>query len=252
MITDKNVELTARTQVIDRLAEEIHRANVSDLIVVHGGGSFGHPEAQRNYIKEGLKNASQLIGFAKTHHFMTVLNGLIMDALILHDVPAVSVTPSSCITTENGRIKYFEDTPLKMMLKAEFLPVLYGDAVLDTRLRFTILSGDQLVAAIAAKLNAKRIIMGVDVDGLCDADPKKEKNARVLSRLTLDELKKSQHGIGKSTTCDVTGGMLGKISELISAIEQGIPVTILNATKPNTVFKALKAEKVKGTLIEKE
>lgn len=252
VITDKNVELTARTQVIDRLADEIQRANTIDLIVVHGGGSFGHPAAKIDSIKEGLKNASQLIGFAKTHHFMTVLNGLVMDALIVHDVPAVSVTPSSCIATENGRIKCFEDTPLRMMLKAEFLPVFYGDAVLDTKLGFTILSGDQLVSAIAARLNAKRIIMGADVDGLCDVDPKKEKNARVLSHLTLEELKKSQHGIGKSTACDVTGGMLGKIAELIPAIEQGIPVTILNATRPNTVFKALKAERVDGTLIEKE
>jgi isopentenyl phosphate kinase len=252
VITDKNVELTARTQVIDRLAEEIQRTNTSNLIVVHGGGSFGHPAAQRNSIKDGLKDPSQLIGFAETHHFMTVLNGLVMDSLIMHNVPAVSVTPSSCIATENGRIRYFEDTPLKMLLKTRFLPVLYGDAVLDTKLGFTILSGDQLVSAIAMRFSATRIIMGVDVDGLCDVDPKKEKNAKMLPHLTLAELKKSQHGIGKSTVCDVTGGMLGKVAELVPAIEQGIPVTILNATKPNVVFKALNAERVEGTLIEKE
>jgi isopentenyl phosphate kinase len=46
--------------------------------------------------------------------------------------------------------------------------------------------------------------------------------------------------------------MLGKVAELVPAIEQGIPVTILNATKPNVVFKALNAERVEGTLIEKE
>jgi len=252
VITDKNVELNARTQVIDRLAEEIQRTNTSNLIIVHGGGSFGHPAAQRNSIKEGLKDSRQLIGFAETHHFMTMLNGLIMDSLIVHSVPAVSVTPSSCITTENGRIRYFEDTPLKMLLRTSFLPVLYGDAVLDTELGFTILSGDQLVSAIAIRFNATRIIMGVDVDGLCDVDPKKEKNAKILTHLTLKELKNSQQGIGKSTFCDVTGGMFGKIAELVPAIEQGIPVTILNAMKPNVVFKALKAEKVEGTLIEKE
>jgi len=251
VITDKNAELTARTQIIDRLAEETKRANTNNLIIVHGGGSFGHPAAQRNSIKEGFKNPSQLIGFAETHHFMTVLNGLVMDSLIVHNIPAVSVTPSSCIATENGRVKYFEDTPLRILLKTNFLPVLYGDAVLDVKLGFTVLSGDQLVSALALRFNATRIIIGSDVDGLYNADPKKEKNAKMFTHLTLEELK-NQQGIGKSTACDVTGGMLGKIVELVPAIEHGIPVSILNATKPNAVFKALKKEKVDGTLIEKE
>jgi isopentenyl phosphate kinase len=252
VITDKNGELAPRTQVIDRLADEVQKADAKGLVIVHGGGSFGHPAAQRNAIKEGLKDANQIIGFAETHHFMTVLNGLVMDSLILHRVPAVSVTPSSCITTENGRIRSFEDTPLKMLLKMGFLPVLYGDAVADTKLGFTILSGDQLVSAIATRFNAERIIMGVDVDGLYDADPKTNRNARVFAHLTLEELKKLQGKLGTSTACDVTGGMFGKVAELLPLLEQRIPIAIINAMKANYVYKALKGEKTEGTLIEKE
>jgi isopentenyl phosphate kinase len=58
--------------------------------------------------------------------------------------------------------------------------------------------------------------------------------------------------LGKSTAADVTGGMLGKIIELVPAIEQGIPVTITNAAKSNRVYKALIGEAVEGTVIEKE
>jgi isopentenyl phosphate kinase len=252
VITDKKTELAPRTQEIDRLADETRRASVKSLIIVHGGGSFGHPVAQRNAIKEGLKNPSQIIGFAETHHFMTVLNGLFMDSLITHNISAVSITPSSCILTENGRIKSFEDTPLKMLLKTGFLPVLYGDTVLDGKLGFTVLSGDQLVSALATKLNAQRIIVGVDVDGLFDADPKIQKTAKKFTHLTLDELKQLQRKMGKSTACDVTGGMLGKVVELLPALEQGISVTIVNAIKPDRVYRALKGEDVEGTLIEKE
>jgi isopentenyl phosphate kinase len=46
--------------------------------------------------------------------------------------------------------------------------------------------------------------------------------------------------------------MANKIAELIPAIEHGIPVLIVNATKPKYIYKALKGEQVKGTLIEKE
>jgi len=251
VITDKNGELAARTEVINRLAEEIQKANVKNLIIVHGGGSFGHPTAQKYGIKDGLKDDAQKAGFAETHHVMTVLNGLIMDALVWHSVPAVSVTPSSCMITENGRIKFFEDTILRLLLEMSFTPVLYGDATLDEKLGFTILSGDQIVSYLARTFNAHKIVIGVDVDGLYDADPKAAKNAKLYTHLTLQELKDVQGKLGKPTAADVTGGMLGKITELIPAIEQGIPVTIINAAKSNHVYKALIGEKVEGTIIEK-
>jgi isopentenyl phosphate kinase len=251
-ITDKSGELAAKTQEMSRLAKEIQDANVQNLIIIHGGGSFGHPLAERYAIKEGFKEESQIIGFAETHHVMTVLNGLFMDALIWRNVPAVSIMPSSCIITKGGRIRSFEENSLKMLLKIGFLPVMYGDAVFDTELGFTILSGDQLVSHIATKLDAERIIIGADVDGLYDDDPKVKKTAKMFKHLTLKELKTLQNKLGKPTACDVTGGMFGKMAELIPAIEKGIPVTIVNATKPNYVYEALKGEKVEGTLIEKE
>ena len=52
-ITDKTGELAAKTEIINRLAEEIKRADLDNLIVVHGGGSFGHPNALKYGLKEG-------------------------------------------------------------------------------------------------------------------------------------------------------------------------------------------------------
>ncbi|MGQ9506886.1 MAG: isopentenyl phosphate kinase [Candidatus Bathycorpusculaceae bacterium] len=252
VITDKSGELAARMQDINRLAQEIHDANVKNLIIVHGGGSFGHPIAKKYDLNAGFKQESQRIGFAETHHVMTVLNGLFMDALIWREVPAVSITPSSCTMTKRGRIQCFEEAPLRAFLKMGFLPVTFGDAVLDVEWGFTILSGDQLISHIATKLNAKKIIIGVDVNGLYDSDPKVKKTAKMFRHLTLEELKNIQGNLGKPTACDVTGGMFGKIAELMPAIEKGVSVTIVNASKPNYIYKTLKGEKVEGTLIEKE
>lgn len=252
VITDKNGELSARTEVINRLAEETQKANVNSLIIVHGGGSFGHPTAQKYGIKEGLKHDAQKVGFAETHHVMTVLNGLVMDALVWHNIPAFSVAPSCCVVTENGRIKLCEDTALKTLLKMGFVPVLYGDAVFDEKLGFTVLSGDQIVAYLARKFGAGKIVIGVDTDGLYDADPKVAKNAKLYTHLTLSELEKVKLKLGGSTATDVTGGMLGKIMELVPAVEQGISVEIVNAAKSKRVYKALMGEKVEGTVIEKE
>jgi isopentenyl phosphate kinase len=252
VITDKSGELAARTEVINRLSEEIQKANVKNLIIVHGGGSFGHPTAQKYGIKEGLKQDPQKVGFAETHHVMTVLNGLIMDSLVWHNIPAISVAPSCCIITEDGRIKSFEDTVMKKYLGMGFVPVLYGDTTIDEKLGFTVLSGDQIVAYLARKLGANRIIIGVDTDGLYDADPKLVKNAKLYSHLTLSELKRIQDKLEQSTVSDVTGGMPGKVSELITAVEEGIPVIMVNAGKVNRVYKALMGQDAESTVIEKE
>jgi isopentenyl phosphate kinase len=251
VITDKTGQLAARTQMIDQLADQIKKANTPNLIVVHGGGSFGHPTALKYGIKEGYKEESQKIGFSETHQVMRVLNGLVMDAFVWHEIPAVSISPSSCIMTKNGRIDLFEDTPLKTLIEMNFYPVLFGDSVLDKKIGFTILSGDQLVAELAIRLDAQRVIMGIDEDGLYDSDPKTEKNGTFLEQIKLDELRKLQSKLGKTPVSDVTGGMCGKISELLPVVEKGIQVSIINASRPNLVYKALRGETVKSTIIGK-
>ncbi len=251
VITDKTGELSAKTEDINRIAEEIKRADIDNIIIVHGGGSFGHPTAQKYGIKDGLKEPSQKLGFSETHHVMTVLNGLIMDALVWHEIPSLSITPSSIVLTENGRIKFLDETVLHKCMEMGFTPVLYGDAVLDEKIGFTVLSGDQLVAYLAIKLKAEKIIIGVDTDGLYEADPKVDPNAKPYLRLNLEQLKKVQAKIGKAQTTDVTGGMAGKIAELIPAVEAGITVQIINATRNLRVLRGLTGERIEGTIIEK-
>lgn len=251
VITEKDGELAPKTQVISRLVDEIARANVENLILIHGGGSFGHPYALRYSLKEGLKDDAQKIGFSETHHFMTVLNGLVMDALIWRKVPSMSLTPSSFIITENERIKEFDETAIRMLLEMDVTPVLFGDAVLDKKRGFAILSGDNIAAALATRFGAKQVIMGADVEGLFDANPKRVKDAKLLKRLTATELKSFLKKNSDLPFNDVTGGMIGKVKELLLAVEAGVPVTIVNANEPDNIYRVLKGEHAIGTVIEK-
>jgi isopentenyl phosphate kinase len=252
VITDKEKPLTPNLEAIERLANEIARAKVSSLIVVHGGGSFGHHVAKQYNLTEGYGDPAQVAGFAETHRVMTQLNSLVMEALISHNVNAVVVQPSSCVVTKAGRIQSMERKPLKRMLKMGLVPVLYGDVVLDSEKGFAILSGDQLVSSLAINFGASCIIMGGDVDGLYTKDPKANRSARLVERVILEELKAQKHDIEGSKATDVTGGMLGKVRELVPAIEQNIQALLVNATKPSRVYKALRGEEVIGTIIEKE
>jgi len=250
VITIKAQPYTANSEAIKRLAGEIHRANIKPLIIVHGGGSYGHPTAAKYRIKEGYKEPSQAMGFSETHQAMVALNKMVLDALIREEVPAVTVQPSAFILTDKGRIRSMETDVILTLLELGITSVLYGDVVLDSTLGFTILSGDQLVSSLAIKLGADRIIMGIDVDGLYTADPKVNPSARLIPHLTPQELRSLQQKIEEVQVTDVTGGMLGKILELMPAVMQGIKAIIVNASKPNNLYRVLKGRKVPGTIIE--
>lgn len=54
-----------------------------------------------------------------------------------------------------------------------------------------------------------------------------------------------------TTNIDVTGGMVGKIKELLYLADLGIESKIINAEIENNIFKALNNDQVKGTVISR-
>ncbi|MFB0557937.1 MAG: isopentenyl phosphate kinase [Candidatus Bathyarchaeia archaeon] len=248
VITVKDEPMTADKDCINRLCEEIRAAWPLPLIMVHGGGSFGHPVAERYSIAKEFTSERQVIGVSRTHQAMVALNTLIVDALLEMGVPALSVAPSSFIIARDGRIESVELELVGRLVVRGILPVLYGDAVLDRTAGFSILSGDQLAVRLAVELGASRLVFGVDVDGVYTSNPKLVPEARLIERLSLEKAE-GYVKIGKSLTTDVTGGMLGKVDEARAAVEAGVVVQILNARIPDVILKALRGEPVRGTII---
>lgn len=248
VITVKDEPMTVDQENLRRLCEEVKAAWPMPLIIVHGGGSFGHPVASKYGIADGFTSERQVPGYARTHQAMVVLNSALVDALLDLGVPSVSVTPSSFIATSDGRIDAVDFWIVGRLVVRGILPVLYGDAVLDRRRGFSILSGDQLAVRLATELGASRLVFGVDVDGVFTSNPKLVPDARLIERLSLEKLEGFIE-IGRSLTTDVTGGMLGKVSEAMPAVEAGVEVQIVNATKRDVILKALRGEPVTGTIL---
>jgi isopentenyl phosphate kinase len=248
VVTVKDQEFTADHGNIRRLAEEIKAAWPTPVVIVHGGGSFGHPVAKKYGIASGFTSDRQISGFAKTHQAMVDLNTIIVKAFLDAGIPAMSVSPSSFIATDDGRISNIDLEIVGRLVVRGVLPVLFGDAVLDRKKGFTILSGDQLAVRLATSLGATRLIFGVDVDGVYTSNPKLSPEARLIDRLESDKIDGFVK-IGESLSTDVTGGMLGKVSEAKAAVVKGVEVQFVNATKPDVILKALKGEPVAGTIL---
>jgi isopentenyl phosphate kinase len=250
VVTFKDTPMTPNTNAIKRLAEEVALAGSRKLVIIHGGGSYGHPLANKYNIISGYSSPHQLVGFSRTHQSMINLNRVIVDSFLDSDVPVVSLAPSSFIIADDGRIINIDSNIIKRFIELGFVPILYGDTILDKSRGFTILSGDQLSVRLAIDLNADRILFGVDVDGVYTANPNITPDAKLIENLSLNQIK-GMIQIGESLSTDVTGGMIGKITEAKTAVEAGIKVQLVNALKPGIIKSALDWDPVRGTWLRR-
>lgn len=182
--------------------------------VVHGAGSCGHPEAHRYGLARGADRSTR-IGIPVTHEAVASLNRAVVAALRNEGLDAVGIHPLAACTAEDGRIASFEDEPLRLLLGLGCVPVLHGDVVMDRIRGACIVSGDQLVGYLAPRLGLSRVGLVTDVPGVLGPD------GTVVQRVSRDG--SGSLALGASLGTDVTGGMGGKVAELLRLADEGIP-----------------------------
>ncbi|HEX3012941.1 MAG TPA: isopentenyl phosphate kinase [Methanobacterium sp.] len=239
---------------LSRISGEIADSSFDKLIIVHGAGSFGHPSAKKYEIGSPVNDeedfARKKLGFCITQSWVKKLNTIVCDSLREKGVLAVSIQPSSFIITKNKRIHSCNLDLINKYLELGFVPVLYGDVVpdLDESIKMCVLSGDQIINYLGENLKPTRVILGSDVDGIYTKNPKKYDDAELMNTVTsCDDLVAEG-----SLNVDVTGGMNGKLTELIELAQLGVESEIINAGKENFVKRALNNEKGIGTIIKKK
>ncbi len=149
----------------------------------------------------------------------------------------------------NKRITEGNLDSFKRYLNKGFIPVIYGDVVLDKDLEICVISGDQIIQYLAKNLNPDKVILGTDVDGVYNKNPKIHDDAVFFDKFSSLEDLDTLEG---TTNVDVTGGMVGKIKELLYLADLGIESKIINAEIENNIFKALNNDQVKGTVISRD
>ncbi|MBP1910191.1 isopentenyl phosphate kinase [Methanolobus bombayensis] len=239
VITDKSADDgAARTDQIERIAREIAGFE-GKLIIVHGAGSFGHPQVKRF----GLTGKFDHEGSIITHMSVRKLNTIVVEALNSVGVNALPVHPMACAVSSNSRIKSMFLEQIEEMLESGFVPVLHGDMVMDTELGTSVLSGDQIVPYLAIQMKASRIGIGSAEEGVLDD---KKEVIPLISNGNFEEIKAY---LGGSTNTDVTGGMLGKVLELLELSEQSNSTSyIFNAGNTGNICDFLNGKNI-GTAI---
>jgi isopentenyl phosphate kinase len=262
VITDKNQPFVPREDVIRRLGQEIRQA-LDDrpglqLILGHGSGSFGHVVAQKYRTREGIINASEALrreswrGFLETAVAAARLNRLVTDVLLERGVSIVSYQPSASARCRKGELMYFDTHPMKQVLGAGLVPMVYGDVAVDAVQGCTIISTEQIFDNIARELQPARIILAGIVDGVYDADPLVNPDAARYEEITLDNWPEVEVALGGSHGTDVTGGMWSKVRDMYHLVlaQPPLQVHIISGEIPGRVASALSGSGTDiGTLI---
>ncbi|KAK6157889.1 hypothetical protein DH2020_012137 [Rehmannia glutinosa] len=204
--------------VVDDFDDQLE-SDSKKFIVVHGAGSFGHFQASKSGVhKGGLSRPLVKSGFVATRISVTSLNLEIVRALAKEGIPSIGLSPFSCgWSTCERNIAVADTLTVVKAIDAGFVPVLHGDAVLD--------SSQNLISP--------------DVFGVYDRPPT-EPGATLLREIAVREdgswsvLKPELEDMSRPVEItvaahDTTGGMVTKISEAAMIAKLGIDVYIVKA-----------------------
>jgi len=214
VITDKETPETvdddALAGVIAAIAESAVIDDESDeanLIIVHGGGSYGHVHASEHGVSttEGTHDPAAVTAI---HGAMKRLNGVVVDRLQAAGVPAVPVHPLSAVARDGDATLSLPTAAVGSLRTEGFVPVLHGDVIAHAGAGVTVLSGDELVTGLAERLGAARVGLCSTVPGVLDSE------GDVIDAIT--DFESVAAAVGDSESTDVSGGMAGKVEELLA------------------------------------
>ncbi|KAL2546684.1 Amino acid kinase family protein [Forsythia ovata] len=241
---------------IPSVIDDFNDQEVTDskkFIIVHGAGSFGHFQASKSGVHKGdLSRPLVKAGFVATRISVTSLNLEIVRALAREGIPSIGMSPFACgWSTCERNIAVADVSTVAKAIDTGFIPVLHGDAVLDSSQDCTILSGDVIIRHLAAQLKPDYVVFLTDVLGVYDRPPT-EPDAVLLREIAVREdgswfvLKPELKDMNKQVEItvaahDTTGGMVTKISEAAMIAKHAIDVYIVKGATDYSL-RALQGE----------
>jgi isopentenyl phosphate kinase len=235
VITFKDRPLSANVEAIDGISRVL--AGISPLVVVHGGGSYGHYWSVK-YDMHTKPAAYDPHGVAVVHESMVALNQVIVNSMIKAGANPYALAPPSFTSGHKPLPAKIKE--IGVMAGAGVVPVTYGDVMHMGGRKYSILSGDMLMTILARALRPAKVIFATNVDGIYRDMGSKELVAEMRPK---GKVKFS------GVPADVTGGMQRKVREAFKIASLGMDVMMVNGLVPERIAEAAVGISTVGTLV---
>lgn len=201
MLTDKSSEKTIDRESFDRVLDRVSSFD-GDLVLIHGAGSFGHPQAHRVDLKDGTRNSVH-----EVYEAVMELNSKVVERLEENGVKTFPIHPSSCSYREDGLEMMTRQ--VEKVLENGFTPVLHGDCLV-TDGGLGVVSGDTVATRLARELDAERL-------GMCTSTAVRDRNDDTVEEVRdMEDFPRLENG-----DRDVTGGIPKKVKRLLESGREG-------------------------------
>ena len=219
-------------------------------VVIHGGGKRISNKLKETGIKSDFINGLRV---TDKNSIRVVEDVLINFNKEITEALKKNGCDSRCITSKQNNILLVEQenqelgfvgTPkeinqsiIEQIVKEKKVPVI-APLGLDKNNQVYNINADTAAGAIAKKLNARRLIIMSDVEGVLDNDKKliSEINTNRINELIKDET--------------ISGGMIPKINNCLDVASNGVKgVCIIDGRLNHSILFELLSDKGSGTLI---
>lgn len=141
---------------------------------------------------------------------------------------------------------------VETLLKLSVIPVINENDVLATdEIDETFGDNDKLSALVASKIEADLLIMLTDTGGLYTKDPKKFKDAKIVSKIKSIN-KEIESYCGKTSSLLCKGGMKTKIEAAKITVDAGCTLVIANGKEKNILEKIIDGKEIGTIFLPKE
>ena len=241
-------------KLFNQFIEDISIINKIGLsaIVVHGGGKNIKKKLDENNIETRFVKGLRVSDERTIHHIeeaLLDLNTEILQELKSKKSNVCSISPRNNniinIVPENEELGYvgipkkINKEKILKLINNQQIPIVAPLGLGDDEKVYNI-NADVAAGSIAKELNARRLLLMTDVEGVLD------ENQNLISEINLDlanEMLKNNI---------ITGGMIPKINTCLDAISNGVRgVVIVDGRKPHSILYELFSDKGAGTLIRK-
>ena len=130
---------------------------------------------------------------------------------------------------------------LRRFVDLGIMPVMFGDVVLDRKLGFAILSGDQIMERLTDIFDIDQVIFVSDIDGLFDDDPKTNPSARMYGTVDQRTLESVRSDISVDA---VTGEENEKMKAMLRMCSDKRECILVNGNAEGRLLSLLKGEDV--------
>ena len=251
VVTFKEKPLTPNFKGIEKIVGVLGEIKKNfKIIIVHGGGSFGHYWSVKYDMHTKPYPYSDL-GVSVVHESMIKLNHIITNKFIESKLKPYSIQPSTFVFDSAANPERIRNI-LDMTTENDLIPVTFGDVIHTSGSEFSILSGDTSMSMLCTVLHPKFSIFTTNVDGLYSDITEGEiiREIRVdktgTSNFLLEDAGKKGYS---NSNFDVTGGMKRKITESIQIANSGPPVYLINGFHPERILDIIHDREYIGTCI---